>query len=270
MNVNRIGRRLVVLVVVSTLALAWSAQQALADTNMLVRGTVRCSNGQAAVGVWIASSGGDSKFAPSWAYPGQGGYRYFETTIKSKSAKSKISVHAGCGGTAKSWTKDLYSAEVSVNKNGKVLNLACNSKAKTRTVACVSAPRGPVRADNGGFAGYCTWGAKQKWRDSTGDYPNINGDAKDMDEDALRKKFYVWTIPHVRSMVVFNNMSKWGHIGWVTRVYLNKKKQVLFDYWDMNGGTNSDSEGRTTDFNKFVKRTGRLWDNSQRFILAPN
>lgn len=259
---------LVFVIVAATLAVSPPAGAA---TAMLVRGTVRCSSGQPAVGVWVQSSRDGSGFATtSWQFPNAGGYRYFQRTVSSSTSTSTISIHVGCGGSPASWAKDLYSPNYTVGSSGRTINLACSSGAATHTVACKSAPKGPTVTYNMGAPGYCTWGAYDKWKASTGYYPKIGGDAIAMDDNALKNGFYVWGVPHVRSMVVFNR-GTYGHVGWVTSVYKNSKGQVAFDYWDMNGGTLiPGTDAKTTDFGRFVKRTGKVWDSTQRFILAPN
>lgn len=247
---------------------------ASATTAMVVRGTVRCSNSQPAVGVWIqAAEGGGWWPATSWQYPGAGGYRYFEQTITSSSSTRTVALHVGCGGTSKTWAKNLHSTNYTVSASGRVLNVACTSTAATNSVACKSAPKGPTTTGNLGDAGYCTAGAYTKWKEATGYWPNIGGNANQMDNRAAANGFSVWNTPHVRAMVVFNTPdSRYGHVGWVTKVYKDSTGKVRFDYWDMNGGKllpNTDS--KTTDFNKFVKRLNKAWDPAiQAFILAPN
>ena len=167
-----------------------------------------------------------------------------------------------------SWEKDLYSPTFTAGSAGRTVNVACDTTKATRTIACAFPPKGPVASGNLGEPGYCTWGAYAKWRTATGYYPNIGGNAIQMDNNALAKGFRVWAVPHARAMVVFNR-NTFGHVGWVTKVYKNSAGKVVFDFWDMNGGADPDGDGVTPDFNKFVKRVGKVWDSTQRFILAP-
>jgi surface antigen len=246
-----------------------AAPAAPGATNLLVTGVARCSGGKTGVGVYVVSSSGGSKWADSWTMPGQPSYQWYSATIASPTTSSTISLHVGCGGSRSAWEKDLYSAGFSVGSKGRTINLACDTTKATRTIACSTPRRGPEASKNLGSAGYCTWGAYEKWKESTGYYPDIGGHAIQMDDNAQSKGFYVWPVPHARAMVVFNR-NTYGHVGWVTRVYKNSAGQVAFDYWDMNGGSIVDAAAaKTTDFNRFVLRTGKVWDSTQRFILAP-
>jgi len=284
-------RALSAVAVVGVGALLVTPLAASAATKMLIRGTVACSAGQPAVGVWIESSAGGSEWADdqSWQFttsqPNRS-YRYFEETVTSPSSKSKISLHVGCGGTPSRWSKDLWSEGFPVGSTGRVINVACDYAKRSRTVgACKQAPKGSDAGVNpyASTSKYCTGGAVYRWYKATGYWPLVNrsksysepkdgtspGDAKWIDDNAASRGFRVSKIPHIRSMVVFNNRSKWGHVGWVTRIYRSSGR-VYFDYIDRNGGNRwiNASLGQTNDYGRDVTRKGQAWDSSQRFVVA--
>ncbi len=277
----RFGPGLAALIAMGLLILPVSASAA---TNMLVRGTVACSGGQPAVGVWIESSAGGSEWAndQSWQYSSVSpnrSYRYFEETVTSPASRTSISLHVGCGGTSLKWGKDLWSAKYPVGSSGRVINVACDySKASRATGACTQAPIGRNAGSNPyvGTAKYCTGGAVYQWYVATGYWPYVHrkrdgsgsGDAKWMDDNAVSNGFRVSSVPHLRAMVVFNNRSAWGHVGWVTKIY-RIGSTVYFDYVDRNGAGPVDREGRGPDYGIDRTRIRQVWDSSQRFIVAP-
>lgn len=115
--------------------------------------------------------------------------------------------------------------------------------------------------------GYCTWGAKEKWREATGYYPRINGNAKDWDESAANNGWTVTARPEARAIFV-ENSSGFGHCGWVRAV------EKRADGWymhttEMNTGNWVDQKnGVTTGFNKYADKVRKVTD-LHRFILAP-
>lgn len=269
---------------------------ASAATNMLIRGTVACSGGQPAVGVWIESSAGGSEWADdqSWQYSSSSpnrSYRYFEETVTSPSSRSTISLHVGCGGVPSKWSKDLWSAGILVGSKGRDINLLCDyGKPQRKAGACTVPPEGIAAKTRpyprepgearypGDTTGHCTGGAVYQWYKATGYWPFINrgvpelnvGHAKYMDDHARVNKFRVATVPQVRSLVVFNTQGTHGHVGWVTKVY-RKSGKVVFDYVDRNGSSEwaNKSLAITKDFGKDKTRPGKAWDSNQSFILAP-
>lgn len=270
---------------VAAVALLVTPMTASAATSMLIRGTVTCSGSQPAVGVWIESSAGGSEWAndQSWLFstasPNKS-YRYFEETVSSRSSKSTISLHVGCGGTPSKWTKDLWSKGFPVGSAGRVINVACDySKPSRKTGACTEAPVGRDAKVNpyNETSDYCTGGAVYQWYKATGYWPYLSrrsdgsgsGDARYMDDNAVSNRFRVSTVPHLRSIVVFNNATPpFGHVGWVTRIY-RVSGRIYFDMIDRNGGRLINaSQGITDAFGKDVLRKGKLWDSSQRFIVA--
>lgn len=269
---------------------------ASAATSMLIRGTVACSGGQPAVGVWIESSAGGSEWAndQSWQYsssPPNRSYRYFEETVTSPSSRSTISLHVGCGGEPSKWSKDLWSTGILVGSKGRDINLVCDyAKPQRKAGACTAPPKGTPATTKpysrepgegrypGDTTGHCTGGAVYQWYKATGYWPYINrgvpelnvGHAKYMDDHARQNKFRVTPVPHVRSLVVFNTQGTFGHVGWVTKVY-RKSGKIVFDYVDRNGSPEwvNKSLAITRDFGKDKTRTGKAWDSTQSFILAP-
>lgn len=278
-------------IVICLLAAPLSASAA---TSMLIKGTVACSGGQRAVGVWIESSAGGSEWADdqSWQYSSTSpnrSYRYFEETVTSPSSRSSISLHVGCGGEPSRWTKDLWSAGIVVGSKGRDINVVCDyNKPQRKAGACTTPPVGTAattkpypRASGegrypGDTSGYCTGGAVYQWYKATGYWPYVNrgapglnvGHAKYMDDHARANRFRLSTVPQVRSLVVFNAQGSFGHVGWVTKVY-RKSGKVVFEYVDRNGDPDPDGNGITAAFGKDKARPAKAWDSTQTFILAP-
>lgn len=276
--------RVIAAVAISLAAGAFvSPTAATASTSMLVRGTVSCSGGQPAVGVWIESSAGGSEWADdkSWQYSKSSpnwSYRYFEEKVSSPATTTKISLHVGCGGKPSKWGKDLWAYDYPVTAKGRVINVACDYGKRSRVKgACKQAPVGRDAGSNPykGYEGYCTGGAVYRWYKATGYWPYLHrkrdgtgsGDAKWMDDNATSNGFRVRKVPHVRSIVVFNNRSTWGHVGWVTKVY-RVGSTIYFDYIDRNGSGPVDATGKGPDFGVDKTRKNQPWDSSQRFIVA--
>lgn len=240
-------------------------------------GTVVCdSSADGVQGVWVNNYDGSDGFAKWWAYPGKLNGARFSIKVTATRKDPKIRLDIGCGGTASRWRRTLLTPDFRT-KNGFTENRRCvgTAKAANRAVVCKPSPQAKTTSANQGIEGYCTWGAYEKWKAWTGrgDYPDIGGHAKQMDDNAKAKGFYVGSVPHVGSMVVFNDAAydPWGHVGWVTAVRLTDKK-VYFDYIDMNGGTVwvDQANGITDKFNVFDQKTNRKWASTQAFIVAPS
>lgn len=76
---------------------------------------------------------------------------------------------------------------------------------------------------NTGASGQCTWGAYNKFKQYSGVYPLVRGNAKDMPGNARANGWTVTYEPHVNSMVVFQPgvhgaNRTYGHVAWVTAV----------------------------------------------------
>lgn len=232
-----------------------------------VSGSVSCSNGQPVRGVWVQSSAGGSKWASWWAFPGRPTEAYFSASLSFGATSSSIQLHVGCGGTTSSWWSTNLTPTISVSSS-RTVNASCSSTQSGRRTSCTFPPKGQTTTYNQGIAGYCTWGAYDKWRAATGYYPNIGGNAIAMDDNAAAKGWRVTTMPAKRAMIVFNT-GTFGHVGWVTNIRRSSTGKVLIDIVEMNYGSWVDAaNGITTGFNKFSTRTVDWNPSNQRFIQA--
>lgn len=256
----------VLLFVAALIAGSTTAIPAFAATRT-VSGSVYCTNGQAVTGIWVESSAGGSRWANWWHFPGLKTNAYYSVPLSFSASSSKVSLHVGCGGTPSKWWSTKLTPTFTV-VGSRTINAGCTATTAGRSTSCTFPPKGLTTSANQGAAGYCTWGAYEKWRATTGYYPNIGGHANRMDDNAKVNKWRVTTMPAKRAMIVFNTAG-YGHVGWVTGISKDSLGRVVIHYTDMNGGTlipNTDS--RTTDFNRFVART-TLWNSSvHRFIHA--
>ncbi|MBS43255.1 MAG: hypothetical protein CMH83_08865 [Nocardioides sp.] len=270
-------RSLFLLVSVMT-AVVWPvaavAPPASAATNVTIQGTVVC-DGDAVQGIWVENyngSGNTGKWASWWAYPNRSNAAYYSVTLSSTTSTPKVRLDIGCGGTRSSWRRTLLSPDFTT-RTGYTENRRCigSHTAANRARVCTPSPRGATSSTNTADRGYCTWGAKEKWKAAVGSYPNLVGNAKNWDDDARSKGFYVSSVPHRLSMVVWNTSDQYGHVGWVTKVYKKSDGKVYFDSIDMNTGSwVNQGQGTTTGFGKYQTRTGLAWNPSvQAFIVAP-
>lgn len=246
------------------------ASPASAGSSYAVKGTVRCNSGKAVRGIWIQSSAGGSVWANWFAFPGRPYEAYYSKTVTlaGTATSSTIALHIGCGSNANgSWWSNNHTPDAAL-KASRTLNAVCPATVAGTVTNCTWPPKGQTVTYNQGDPGWCTWGAYEKWRAATGYYPNIGGNAIDMDNNAAAKGWRVLVAPSVRAMVVFNTGTL-GHVGWVTGIRKDSAGKILIDFVDMNGGSLiPGGGGKTTDFNKFVNRT-RYWDSAvQRFIQA--
>jgi hypothetical protein len=247
-------------VAISTIGLAIPAQAATYSVNF--GGTVECSNGQPVEGVWVQSSAGGSRWAGWFAFPGKADAAFYSTTLTTLAPNTWVTLHVGCGGSTSSWRSNLLSGWVWV-KGGQqfTVNMQCNAASAGRQLnACTPPPLPAAYSLSGpdGDPGYCTWGADTKWKEATGYWPNIHGNAKDLDEDAARKGFRVTSAPSRRAMIVKNTADKWGHVAWVRDIKL-VNGVVKISVTEMNGGSVmlDRKNAITNEFNRFVDRD---WD----------
>lgn len=122
---------------------------------------------------------------------------------------------------------------------------------------------GAKRATNPGISGYCTWGAADRWRQATGYYPALSGNAKDWAGSASRAGWTVVPDAQSRSIVVFQPGSRpgiggYGHVGWVDQTQ-RRADGLWLHYVDMNG---SAGFGKWSD--KWIKDGPGM-----SYILAP-
>jgi surface antigen len=218
---ERSGSSYLVRIALAALAMLALALPAAADAAVTVSGTVRCATGAKVVGVWVQSSGGGSRFAERWGFPGNVSVNGYRATVNSGS----VELHVGCGGEPSKWASDQWTPKVTVSAS-RNLNATCSGAAGTFARVTCSFPARPnltAPSTNTFAAGYCTWYAADKWRKATGKYPSWSGDAKYWNERAAAQHWTVIGIPAPRSVVVFEPgvqgaNKTYGHVAWVNSV----------------------------------------------------
>jgi len=186
-----------------------------------ISGTVRCPSGAAVVGIWVQSSGGGSRFASRWGYPGNAAVAGYSASVNS----GAVELHVGCGGSPSNWASDQWTPRLTASAS-RNLNATCSGAAGTfGRIACSLPARPNLTAPSiNTFAeGNCTWYAADKWRRATGKYPSWSGDAKYWNERAAAQHWTVTGAPAPRSVVVFEpgvqGASKiYGHVAWVNSI----------------------------------------------------
>ncbi|WP_146207217.1 CHAP domain-containing protein [Nocardioides silvaticus] len=245
--------------------------QAVTTYSVSIKGTVVCDwSSDAVQGVWVENLDGGDKWASWWAFPGRSNAAYYSVTVTATRPDPVLRLDIGCGRTSSGgWRRTLLTPDFRT-RNGYPENRRCigTQTAANRARVCKPSPTRTLTY-NTGIRGYCTWGALEKWRSFVGSYPNITGHAINMDNSAKANGFYVSSVPHIASMVVWNT-SGYGHVGWVTAVRKTNGR-VYFDSFDMNVGSWVDqAAGITTGFNQYKSRTNIPWDTSvHAFIVAP-
>lgn len=104
---------------------------------------------------------------------------------------------------------------------------------------------------NTGAGGQCTWGAYKKFKEYSGVYPLVRGNAKDMAGNARANGWTVTYEPHAHAMVVFQPgvhgaNRTYGHVAWVTSVHGKTVNIVEMNYkgkWIYNTRTVTDVSG---------------------------
>jgi len=202
------------------LALAASSLPADAAATITISGTVRCPSGAKVVGVWVQSSGGGSRFASRWGYPGNATVSGYAAAVNPGS----IELHVGCGGSEASWASDQWTPKVTASA-GRNLNAICSGPAGTsRKVACAFPARPNLAAPstNTFYAGNCTRYAADQWKKATGKFPSWRENAQYWNDNAARQGWTVTGAPAPRSVVVFEpgvqGASKDGHVAWVNSI----------------------------------------------------
>lgn len=122
---------------------------------------------------------------------------------------------------------------------------------------------GQKASSNSGISGYCTWGALELWKQNTGYYPKIRGNAKDYAASARANGWTVVADAQARSIVVFqpgvHGVDRtYGHVGWVRSVE-NRADGRYIHYTDMNGSAGFGRYG-----SRVTKDIGGM-----SYILAP-
>lgn len=131
----------------------------------------------------------------------------------------------------------------------------------------VKRTKGLTRSSNPGIAGYCTWGAAQKWYEATGYYPALSGNATDWDNSARANGWTVVLDAQPRSIVVFESslVGGVGHVAWVNSV---NGKQINITEMNYGSGASAANNWKTVNFNKWNTRT--ITDvPGMSYILAP-
>lgn len=256
-------------VVISVLAAP--APASAATYKVEFSGVVICDSSSWPVkGVWVQNANGSDGFARWWAMPGKSNAAKYSISLTASRPDPSIRLDVGCGGGTASWKKTLLTPDFRT-RHGYTENRSCTTASANRSRACTPAPKGPTASGSLGDAGYCTDGAYRKFKAFTGYWPAIGGHANQMD-DRAQADFFVSSVPHAKSIVVFNSAAPpLGHVGWVTKVY-KLGSTVKFDYIDMNGGSGGTVANRyhTSLFDIFDTKTGVTWNPSdQRFIVAP-
>jgi len=173
------------------------------------------------VGIWVQSSGGGSRFASRWGYPGNAAVAGYSASVNS----GAVELHVGCGGSPSKWASDQWTPRLTASAS-RNLNATCSGAAGTfGRIACSFPARPNLTAPSiNTFAeGNCTWYAADKWRRATGKYPSWSGDAKYWNEHAAAQHWTVTGAPAPRSVVVFEpgvqGASKiYGHVAWVNSI----------------------------------------------------
>jgi surface antigen len=201
-------------------------------TTITVRGTVICASGRTVVGVWIQSSAGGSGWATFTKLPGRPHVAYYTRTMTIGSTSSSVYPTVGCGGTPQSWASSNSAPAKSVSSTY-VYNVRCSDPSSGKG-SCSGAPLPSGRSTNWFASGNCTWGAAQLWKKATGQFPSWSGNAKQWNENAAALGFRTSSVPHERSVAVFEfGGSGNGHVAWVTRVWVSGST-IMFHVREMN------------------------------------
>jgi surface antigen len=184
--------------------------------------------------------------------PGKSNAAKYSISLAAEYPDPWVRLHVGCGGSTSKWKKTLLTTHFRT-RSGYTENRKCATTSANGSAACSPSTHGPSTSGSGGTPGSSIDGAYRKWKEFTGYWPKIGGNAAQMDDKATAAGFHVSSVPHAMSMVVFNSA---GHVAWVTKVH-KSGNTVKFDYTEMNRG-------------KWDTQTGRTWDPAdQRFIVAP-
>jgi surface antigen len=242
------------LVVGAAAAMCATTVAARAAAAITVSGTVQCTNGKAVDGVWVQSSGGNSKFASKIYLPNN----YSEMQYSAQVLSGDIQVRVGCGGNAPTadWgsTNDSPWRELA---GSRTLNAFCNGSG-----TCSWPATGNKTTTNLGDPGNCTWEALHLWYAYEGYYPLWSGNAYQWSTTAAQNYWTVTAVPMSQSIVVFPQgttaASADGHVAWVNGVTVSGGN-VILNITEMN------YEGL------YIVDTRNVTANSSlRYIVAPN
>jgi surface antigen len=81
---------------------------------------------------------------------------------------------------------------------------------------------GITRSTNPGDAGNCTWYAAERFKQFSGVYPNVSGDAHNWNDAAVQNGWLVFSTPKTQAVVVWepSTARPFGHLGWVNHMKL--------------------------------------------------
>jgi len=270
-------KRSLVTTVCVSLLLAMAAPAEATTGTVTVKGNVYCMIKHDVVGIWVHSSGGDSKWA-TWSPSPYAKYNAYYSVTITASLPTSLQLHVGCGGTPQDWWSNNQTPSKSVS-GSRVLNARCvDSAAGVRPGVCSFPPKGTARSTNPGFKGYCTWGAAEQFRGATGYYPDLhakNDQAWTWHQDAIDKGFRVYSsIPAARSIVVFEpgtssvtdtganygipSEPPYGHVAWGLNI-VQKSGAIFVRIREMNYDA----------FNVYDEKTVRHVPGKMSYILAP-
>lgn len=170
----------------------------------------------------------------------------YGSTVRGTYRSSRIWDKIGPG----KYVADSY---VYTGSNGFVAPKCGTEKTPTQTTNPGGIKRawGDVISYNTGAGGQCTWGAYKKFKEYSGVYPLIRGNAKDMAGNARAHGWTVTYTPQPHSMVVFQPgvhgaNRTYGHVAWVTSVSGKTVRIVEMNYkgkWVYNTRTVTDVSG---------------------------
>jgi surface antigen len=137
---------------------------------------------------------------------------------------SRGTIVNGPFGASNLWDKVTYGGVTGFVSDAWLFTGSANAVAPPCDAAAPAPGRKVGRKSNSntGVRGNCTWGAKEKWRQATGYYPQISGDAWQWKASAAANGWTVVADAQPRSIVVFQpgvqRASRYGHVAWVDSV----------------------------------------------------
>lgn len=115
-------RQAMLIGLVATLAAgAVAVPNASAATTRTLSGTVACQNGKVAVGLWVESSAGGSKWSDTLTRrAGSAWIADYTATITTSTASTNVQLHVGCGGDSVTWWSNNQTVSRTVTGNSSV------------------------------------------------------------------------------------------------------------------------------------------------------
>jgi surface antigen len=140
-----------------------------------------------------------------------------------------------------------------------------NADSATNRTAGVTTDHNPF---NGGFEGYCTWGAQEQIHTHTGYYVRaLTGNAENWASQAQAAGWTVVSEAQPRSIAVYSSalVGGVGHVAWVDAV---NGGDITITEMNLGTGATAANGWRTTGFNQFDTRTTRDFPGMS-YILIP-